>query len=182
MIAIPDKIKSNWKEILIVILIVCVAALGFYVFHKDKTPEIVTIPDTNSASVYNGMADAGTPVDFKTAEKISQKIATAETKPANLTFTTATQKEADTKIKEVAKNDKADSVLKKTETEANGQIENKYYGIHLERDNAIGVGATVLNQKAYMSLSYEHKNIEAIVHTKDLRGVDGATVMYKKRF
>lgn len=183
-----DFIKQHKKKICIAIIIICIALIGAFVYFDKQKPQIATIEDTTPSSVFVGMSNLGISTDFKMATKVSEEIVEREKQPADTTWKSNTQAQSDAKAKDIAKADKADGVLKKTET-VDGQIENKYYAIHLEKNNAIGVGVTVVDGKFYIAAGYErtintNKNIsiEVIAHSKDIKNIDGVTALVKKKF
>lgn len=47
-----------------------------------------------------------------------------------------------------------------------------------ERKHRISAGATIIDSKAYATLAYTNDRMTYEVHSKDLRGVDGGSVLY----
>jgi hypothetical protein len=107
-------------------------------------------------------------------------------KPSTVIYYTSTQEQADKKAQAMAKADKADYVLKQTATTKNTdttnktdqEIQNNYYAITQERKHRISAGATVIDNKAYATLAYTNDRMTYEIHSKDLKGVDGGSVMY----
>ena len=58
------------------------------------------------------------------------------------------------------------------------EIQNNYYAITQERKHRISAVATVIDSKAYATLAYTNDRMTYEVHSKDLRGVDGGSVLY----
>lgn len=52
------------------------------------------------------------------------------------------------------------------------------YKINLDKNNRIKAGFTHIDDKTYYALAYERERLEITLHSKNLRQVDGVTLMY----
>lgn len=204
-----EVLSKHWKAVLIFLSFSILLVLVYYAYHQAKYVPIAQITNVSPASIADGQKAIGRFNSIADVEEVSDLINKRVTKPADQIFYTSSQQEADSKANQLAKHDGADYLLKETKSipsnnNTNGSVpttstnttagqqatvENKYYAVTQERQNAIGAGVTVADGKVYSSISAEHtfdknKHIsaEVIAHTKDFKTIDGATVMVKKRF
>lgn len=157
--------KVNWKRIAIGFLVFIILCVGYYKYRKHEAISMTTIQaniiEENTKAINNlGIQDKITPQELKSS------IDKANTSTPQNVFVTATQKDADKQANNIAKVSKADAIIKQTTqtAESSKGIESKYYGIHLEKDNKIKAGITVLDSQIYENIAYQHKKDEIIVH------------------
>ena len=125
-------------------------------------------------------------VPEKTAEKIIVEIDNAQNREPDATFYIKSDN-LNTAAKDVAdKINKNDASLPKVATEdsdktivtANDDKQKvDVYKINLAKEHKIKAGATIVDDKSYLSVGYQAGRVEGIVHT-DLKEIKGATVMY----
>jgi len=187
---IKNKVHVSYCFVIFVILIAACFSL-YHIYEAKKTVPIQTIQNTDKTAVIDAQKAVGKYSSDSDAADVSNLIQKAAAKPATVIYYTSTQQEADkqAQAQALAKTDKADYVLKQTTTtnpvknESVGaptdqEIQNNYYAISQERKHRISAGATVINSKAYATLAYTNDRMTYEVHSKDLRGVDGGSVLY----
>lgn len=150
------------KNIALVLLIIAVCWLGYEHFHKEPVPEIVNVPQVTRQEVQKAMPDMNRK-EVERTTRIIERTATKEA-PAQSWYAVSAPA-ADAKAQEIAKEQKADKVIKHTEekeVEGSDQkiVEADYYGIHLERKHRIKAGVAVINNEPYGTLSYQNRDIE----------------------
>ena len=185
-----DLIVKNWKIFASVVFLLVVCLFTYLIYNNFRNIPIGQMQNTSVNSITDAQKAIGVYTSEENAKQISNAIQARIVKPADTSYTTQTQKEADTKANTIAKKDSADYILKETKENTNsGNIQNNYYGVHLEKKNAIGAGVTVTDGQVYFSVAYERqlseeKNIsaEVIAHTKNFKEINGATVLVKKKF
>lgn len=174
-----DFIKSNWKEIVIGILVIFLIAVGYYEYKKYETVPMTTIKENTIPEVTDAIDKLGIG-DKVTPKELKNSIDKANQSAPQKTFITSTQKEADSQANTIAKTDKADAVIKQTQaTTSNSGIVNNYYGLHLEKNNKIKAGITVVDNKVYENIGYQHKKDEVILHMQlgNSQPIKGVTYM-----
>jgi hypothetical protein len=172
---IIEWLKAHWKDVLIGVLILFLICGIYYEYKKHEAIPMVTIQsntieeDTKAINEL-GIQDQVIPKELKNS--IDKAVQSAPQK----VFIVATQKEADTQANKIAKADKADAIIKQTEpakqpasgnnsgSTSNEGIVNNYYGLHLEKNNKIKAGVTVLDSQTYENIAYQHKKDELIIH------------------
>lgn len=184
---------KNKRLIIEIILVLIIIICGYFLYQNSKAVPIATIKDTSVNSIADAQLKLGVFKNLEDAKEVSNLIQDRTKKPADKVFYTNTQQEADITANTLAKKDNADYMLKETSKEENKdnteKITNKYYAITQEKNNSIGLGATVIDKQVYASVAIEHtinkKNnvsAEIILHSKDLKNIDGATALIKKKF
>lgn len=170
---ILEWLKAHWKGVLIgVFIFICV---GYYEYKEHEavptaTIQSNTIEEDTKAINELGIQEQVTPKELKNS--IDKAVQSAPQK----VFIAATQKEADTQANKIAKADKADAIIKQTEpakqpasgtnsgSTSNEGIVNNYYGLHLEKNNKIRAGVTILDSKLYENVGYQHNKDELTIH------------------
>ena len=103
-------------------------------------------------------------------------------------YFTYSQAAADSQAKEYAKADKADALIKQTDTvpvinsdnkSAAQVIENKYYAVTTERKHAISIGAAAVQDKAYATISYRNRRTTVTAMYNPATHEAGAAVSYE---
>lgn len=173
-----DFIKSNWKEIVIGFLIILLIGVSYYEYKKHEAVPMTTIQENTITEVTKAIdeLDIG---DKVTPKELQKSIDKAIQSTPQKTFVTSTQKEADTQANTIAKNDKADAIVKQTQTTnstSNG-IVNNYYGLHLTKQHEISVGVSVIESKTYLNVGYKNNKNQYIVQYSPASGKYGATYM-----
>ena len=151
---------------------------------NSTPPPVATIENTTPAGVAEGQAAAGKYTGKEDAADVSQLIEQAVKKPADVTFYTSNQKDADKQAQKLAKVDKADYVLKETAVPKSGvgdkmsEIQNNYYAIQQERKHRLAAGVTAIDGKAYATVAYTNDRLTYEIHSKDLKQIDGGSILY----
>lgn len=171
---IIQRIKNNWKLLLPILFLLIVLTVVVW-YYESKPVPMATVSQLN----YNELAQAMAKINVQSdAKKITETIIQREKLPPEIIYLTANQKQADTQADKLAKADKADFVLKNT-TNDSGQIMNKYFGVHTEKNNKFKVGVTVTERNVYENIAYQHKKDELIVHMQieKVQPIKGVTYM-----
>jgi hypothetical protein len=183
---IKNKVHVSYCFVIFVILIAACFSL-YHIYEAKKTVPIQTIQNTDKTAVIDAQKAVGKYSSDSDAADVSNLIQKAAAKPATVIYYTSTQQEADKQAQTLAKADKADYVLKQTTTAnpvkklgalTDQEIQNNYYAISQERKHRISAGATVIDSKAYATLAYTNDRMTYEIHSKDLQGVDGGSVLY----
>lgn len=183
---IKNKVHVSYCFVIFVILIAACFSL-YHVYEAKKIVPIQTIQSTDKAAVIDAQKAVGKYISASDAADVSNLIQKAAAKPATVVYYTSTQQEADKQAQTLAKTDKADYILttttKPVKSESVGaptdqEIQNNYYAISQEKKHRISAGATVINSKAYATLAYTNDRMTYEIHSKDLKGINGASVLY----
>lgn len=172
---IKQFIKEHWKFFLLLLIVLTTIAIAYYEYKHYKPVPMATVSQLNAAEIAKAMAQLniqGNP------QKLTETIIQREKLPPDIVYITQTQKQADTQANKLAKDDKADALIKQTNSD-NGQIVNKYYGVHTEKNNKIKAGITILDSQIYENIAYHHKKDELTIHMQldKAQPVKGATYM-----
>lgn len=175
-----EFIKSNLKEVIIGILVIILIAVGYYEYKKYETVPMTTIQENTIPEVTKAIETLGIG-DKVTPKELQNSINKANQSAPQKTFITSTQKESDLQANTIAKADKADAVIKQTQqsnSTSNG-ITNNYYGLHLEKNNKIKAGVTVVDNKVYENIGYQRNKDEVILHMQlgNSQPIKGVTYM-----
>lgn len=170
---ITDFLCKEWRFILICISVIAGVWLAYGEYKEYKQVPITTISSNPTKTELDATA---LKLGVK-AKDITRGLELADTKP-QVVWTTQTQEQSDKEVKVIAKNDKADEVVKQTETKQDGQIVNKYVGMHLEKNNKIKAGFTYVDNNMYLNVGYQHNKDEIIIHMKPgTQPITGVTYM-----
>jgi hypothetical protein len=192
--AIVDKI-TKFKEFIvknkvhvIYIAVILLVVLGAYLIlqnklvSRNKIPEVTTIEDTTPTSVASGQEAIGKYEGKTDAADVSHLIDKAVQQQPTAVYITTTQVAADSKAQQMAKADKADYILKQPQTGGSktglSQISNNYYAITQEKKHKISVGDADVDSKAYATIAYTNRDMTVTAYSKDMRGIDGASITY----
>ena len=157
---IKEFIKLHWKELIILVLIF----LCFFQYHHNNKVPMSTIKNENIAEIKKAIQDLKIENKVKPVEVI-EKIKEVEQKEPEFIYITTTQKDSDNQANKIAKQEKADAIIKQTKNNFKDEsITNKYYSLHLEKNNKIKIGITVVDNKLYENIAFQHKNNEVILH------------------
>ena len=179
-----NKIHFIYGCIILVLIIGLVLQYKFSQNSNSTPPPVATIENTTPAGVAEGQAAAGKYTGKEDAADVSQLIEQAVKKPADVTFYTSNQKDADKQAQKLAKVDKADYVLKETAVPKSGvgdkmsEIQNNYYAIQQERKHRLAAGVTAIDGKAYATVAYTNDRLTYEIHSKDLKQIDGGSILY----
>lgn len=171
---------SRVKDITLAVLLLGVIFLGYLYFNKEnKQPEIVTVPQVTTQEVQKAAPEMSRHEAERTTRIIERTV--EKSVPAQ-TWYSSSEPLADAKAQKVAKEDEADKVIKHVEekpVEGSGQkvVEADYYGIHLERKHRIKMGAAVIDDEVYGSLSYQNRDLEYTVFASQ-SGKYGGGIQY----
>lgn len=150
------------KDIILVILAIAVLWLGYERLHEKPVPEVVNVPQVSTQEIQRVVPE----MNRHDAERTTRIIERTVTKEVPIqTWYASSESAADAKAQEIAKEQKADTVVKHIEekpVEGSDEkiIEADYYGINLERKHRIKVGAAVINDEPYGSLTYQNRDLE----------------------
>lgn len=180
-----EYIKTHKKGILIGIFLLLVIGIGYYIYAVNKPLPITAIDSVNPTNITKALPSLGIQPTPTLVKEIVTTIEHRVQSEPDVVYVTQTQAQADKQADKIAKQDKADAIIKETKD----NVTNNYYGIHLEKNNSVGIGGSVIDGKVYLSAAYERtinkdKQItaEVIIHSKDLKNIDGGTVLVKKKF
>ena len=182
---------------LAVIALIWIVGIVLYANHKktaEETPVIHTTysaPDTplapyavldaaktNSKTISNNRQVSNN--DASDIARLANRSASTE-KPYAHSITTD-EAVADNQAKEIAKNRKADLIIKQTAEDkqtSNDKInvsDNNYYVINQERKHAINVGVADIDSKAYVTASYRNRSVTYTGYYNPQSGETGAGV------
>lgn len=141
--------KGAILTIVAIFLVVCIAIGGYIYYQNTKLPVITEVKELTSPNVKTALDSAGFKVTGKEADEIvketKHRVASG---PADYQQSGVTEKQADQKAKEVAKEDSADTVLKekKPDPKDPNKTDMYYYGIHLEKKHGYGVYADLTKE------------------------------------
>lgn len=176
-----NKVHIVYGFIILILLVMMVLALKNKLVTKVENPPVTEITDTTPASIASGQAAVGKYTGADDAKDVSNLINKAKESAPTAVFYTTTQKASDSEAQTLAKADKADYVLKQitsTPVKSAEQIQNNYYAITQERKHRIAMGLTAIDGQAYESIAYTNDRLTYELHSKDLKGINGASVMY----
>ena len=207
-VILMDKIKefakklltfiSNHRELVIglaVIALFLVVSVFLYTSHKkvaEETPVIHTVYSPQNAelapyAVLDAAKANSKTISTRDASDIA-RLATryASTEKAYAHSITTDEAVADNQAKEIAKDRKADMIIKQTSEDtkaSNDKIQvqdNNYFLIQQERKHSISVGPSidVDSHKVDAAISYRNRNVTYTVAT-DGHCVDNVTVQYQ---
>ena len=167
----------------IIVILLLVIGSGYYFYHKGIQDSIPLQPiakvDFNSVKQAQQLSNKYKS-DSDTKEVVHY-IEVAKDKPPTFQYVTTSQAESDKKANYLASKDKADYILKETESD-NNIINNNYYAIKQEKKNRIGGGIAVINNDIYGTVHYQRDRlrVEAFKSITNPKGknLDGAAVSY----
>jgi hypothetical protein len=168
-------ILDHWEVILIIGVVILISISFVSCYRNAGTPDIVAVEKVDVPNVKAALDSAG----FKTsnqqagaiADKIGKQVSTS--KP-DFKATVSNKEEADKVIKQVAKNDKADVVIKEEKPSATepDKTDLYYYGIHMEKKHGIGVytdvnsdgsfGIHIRNDKLIVQVGQKYKDKQIV--------------------
>lgn len=176
-----NKVHIIYGIVILILLVVMVLVLKNKLVTKIENPPVTEITDTTPADIASGQAAVGKYTGADDAKDVSNLISKAVQSGPTAVFYTTTQKAADNEAQTLAKADKADYVLKQTTStpvKSAKQIQNNYYAITQERKHRMAAGVTAIDGQAYVTVSYTNDRLTYELHSKDLKGINGAGVMY----
>lgn len=176
-------LKKNWKSCLLAFMAGVIIWLIPSCFNSKtaEAPDVVQVPQVTEKDVRTFFPET---TKSEAKDIVHQITVAKEEKAPEYHYYTINQQAADTKAQEIAKNQKADKVIKETEVipiegvEDKSVIENNYYGIHLERKHSISVGAAVIDREPYTNVKYRNRDIEYEVYYGVRNNEVGAGISY----
>lgn len=202
-----DKIKEWFKKLftfltnhkrlvveLLLITLFCVASIFLYANHKkaaEETPVIHTTysaPDTklqpyavlDAAKANNRQVSTS---DVSDITRLANRSASTEKAYAH--SITTDEAVADNQAKEIAKDRKADMIIKQTSEDtkaSNDKInlqDNNYYIVQQTRKHSVSVGVADVDSEAYATVSYRNRQTEVTAYYSPQSGKTGAGVSYQ---
>jgi hypothetical protein len=181
------------KQIAILLIVLALIGAAYYLYQKHQLVPMATIPNTTPSSVATGQLSAGAFKSMEDAKVVSKAIEKRIQTEPDVVYMTNTQQEADKKANAIAKQDGADYMLKKTTTETvsedtknssstnsdtSTQIKNEYYGVHTNKEYRLMAGVTSIDGTMHFTTGVQAKRVSVLIHSKDLRNIDGASVLY----
>lgn len=168
----------------ILIIISLLIGSGYYFYHKgiqDSTIPLQPIAKVDFNSVKQAQQLSNKYKSDSDTKEVVHYIEKAKEKPPTFQYITTNQLESDKKANYLSSKDKADYVLKETESD-NNVINNNYYAIKQEKKNRIGGGIAVINNDIYGTVHYQRDRlrVEAFKSITNPKGknLDGAAVSY----
>ena len=188
-----DKIKNIVREhkteaISAGIVLICIIVAVFILCNKSeekKAPEVKTVTATTPIEIQKAIPGTSNS-EAKDITRVIERTV-VEKAPTHEYFTYS-QAAADSQAKEYAKADKADALIKQTDTvpvinsdnkSAAQVIENKYYAVTTERKHAISIGAAAVQDKAYATISYRNRRTTVTAMYNPATHEAGAAVSYE---
>lgn len=168
----------------IIVILLLLIGSGYYFYNKgiqDSTIPIQPIAKVDFNSVKQAQQLSNRFTSDSDTKEVVHYIEVAKEKPPTFQYITASQAESDKKANYLSSKDKADYVLKETESD-NNIIHNNYYVIKQEKKNRIGGGIAVINNDIYGTVHYQRDRlrVEAFKSITNPKGknLDGAAVSY----
>ena len=168
----------------IIVILLLLIGSGYYFYNKgiqDSTIPLQPIAKVDFNSVKQAQQLSNRYTSDSDTKEVVHYIETAKTKPPTVQYITSSQEESDKKANYLSSKDKADYVLKETESD-NNVIQNNYYAIKQEKKNRIGGGIAVINSDIYGTVHYQRDRlrVEAFKSITNPKGknLDGAAVSY----
>lgn len=168
----------------IIVMLLLVIGSGYYFYNKgiqDSTIPLQPIAKVDFNSVKQAQQLSNKYISDSDTKEVVHYIEKAKDKPPTFQYITTTQEESDKKANYLASKDKADYILKETESD-NNIINNNYYAIKQEKKNRIGGGIAVINNDIYGTVHYQRDRlrVEAFKSITNPKGknLDGAAVSY----
>lgn len=165
-------------------MLLLVIGSGYYFYNKgiqDSTIPLQPIAKVDFNSVKQAQQLSNKYTSDSDTKEVVHYIEKAKEKPPTFQYVTASQSESDKKANYLSSKDKADYVLKETESD-NNVIQNNYYAIKQEKKNCIGGGIAVINNDIYGTIHYQRDRlrVEAFKSITNSKGknLDGAAVSY----
>ncbi len=161
----------NRRNVAIVLAVILCIALVWGCRHEETVP-MATIPTVTENTVGRTMEGVGQQATQQEIRYVTEKIIERTQSEPDIVYVTKTEKQADTKAQELAKQEQADYVFKNP----TDQYTSNYYAVHTEKNHKIKAGVTVVDSDVYASVGYQDKKNEFILHVKDSE-VKGGTYM-----
>lgn len=188
--------KAHFRLVLelAVIALILIACVFIYVNHKKTAEEIPVITTVYSASddklVQDAVLDAAKANNRQVSNNDANDIArlanrSESTEKAYAHSITTDEALADNQAQQIAKDRKADLIIKQTSTDkqaSNDKInmqDNNYYIIQQERKHSVAVGIADVNNEASATVSYRNRKTEYTAYYSPERGKVGAGVSYQ---
>lgn len=178
-----EFLMNNWKFLLVSLAVVAgfLFCYGEYKDYKNNQPVPQVIVNGITEKELDAKLNQLLPrLSQPQRTEITERIIETQVKevPPQVVYITKTQEEADKTANTIAKNDKAEGLVKETEQKPDGTIENKYWGIHTEKDTKLKAGVTFGGYNS-LDLGIQHKRLEVMYHKSiDTQKSDAITVMY----
>jgi hypothetical protein len=160
---------------LLLTVLICVACMFIYASHKNSSetiPAIHTISSNKNAqlppyTVLDAAQTNGKTISKQDASDITRLAnRSASTEKAYAHSITTDETIADNTAKEIAKEKKADMIIKQTTDDkqaSNDKInvqDNNYYVINQERKHDVKAGCAYVDNSAYATISYRNRQVE----------------------
>ena len=188
--------KAHFRLVLelAVIALILIACVFIYVNHKKTAEEIPVITTVYSASddklAQDAVLDAAKANNRQVSNNDANDIArlanrSESTEKAYAHSITTDEAVADAQAQHIAKDRKADMVIKQTSTDAKASNEkinvqdNNYYLINQERKHSVSVGVADVDNEAYVTASYRNRKTEVTAYYNPSTGKTGAGVSYQ---
>lgn len=168
-----EFLKSEWKFILVSFLIIMALGICYYEYKSHKSLPIQTITSVTPKEVSAAMSQMGIKTTPAETKYITERITETKQSPPQIIYVTPDQKSADKQANTLAKQEKADFILK----EPTSEISNNFYSVHTEKNHKIKAGVSVVDSQAYVNLGYQQNQNEFIVHYAPATGKYGGTYM-----
>ena len=163
-------LQREWKFVLVLCMVVVFYGYSCYEYDKSRSVPMKTVSQLSADEIVKATNQLTIPITPTETRYLTREIVKRESLPPEIIYVTKTQKEADAEIDKIAKQDKADFLLKDT-TDDKGTITNKYFGVHMEKKHEVKMGVTNIGHETYLSFGYQYKNMDIIFHSKDLKKI-----------
>lgn len=179
---------------LVLMTFILIVSVFIYANKKNSTETVPTIHTVYSAqnapiaqdAVISAAKANGKTISSMDASDIARLAnRSASTEKAYAHLITTDEAVADDQAKEIAKDRKADIIIKQTSTDtkaSNDKInvsDNNYYIINQERKHSVSVGAADVDSEAYVTVSYHNRKTELTAYYNPQTGKTGAGVSYQ---
>ena len=188
--------KAHFRLVigLAVIALILIACVFIYVNHKKTAEEIPVITTVYSASddklapyiVLDAAKANNRQVSNNDANDIARLANRSEsTEKAYAHSITTDEALADNQAQQIAKDRKADLIIKQTSTDkqaSNDKIQvqdNNFYLVQQERKHSVSVGVADVDNDAYITASYRNRKTEVTGYYNPSTGKTGAGVSYQ---
>ena len=190
-------VVSSHRELVLglaVVALILIASIILYANHKKSTETVPVIyttysaPDTPLAPY--AVLDAANANNRQVSNNDASDIArfvnrSVSTEKAFVHSITTDEAVADNQAKEIAKDSKADMVIKKTSEDRHASNEemavqdNNYYIVNQERKHSVAVGVADVDSEAYVTASYRNRKTEVTGYYNPSTGKTGAGISYE---
>lgn len=149
----------DWLITAGLVLLVLFGGYEYYKYNIKPVPQ-QQVQSINADEIAKALVKMGYKPTEKEITTIVREIEKAKEAPPKATTSTMTVQQGSLWAQELAKQAKSDKMV----WETTKPYTNNFYAISLDKPNRLSAGVTVLSSKTYLSLSYQDKNNQLILH------------------